>query len=148
MKRSFIPVIISFLISVLFIYAALMKVMDYPQFIVDLRKSPLLANYNMSLMAPFVLGIELLAAILLNIDFTRVLGLYLSFFIMLSFTLYMGILYFFYTNIPCACGGILGKMSYPVHIGFNTLFTGIALCGVLLAKRYTTTPLHKGKTTF
>lgn len=132
MKRPTIITALAFAISVLFVYAALIKAMDYPFFVASLRKSPLLVNYNMPVLAPVVLGIEMVTAILLNIAPVRRTGFYLSFFVMLTFTLYLVVLYYFYKNIPCSCGGILGMMPYPVHIVFNIVFTLMALAGVLL----------------
>ena len=140
MKRPVIITGLAFAISVLFVYAALIKAMDYSFFVASLRKSPLLANYNMRVLAPVVLGIEMLAAVLLNIAAVRRAGFYLSFFVMLTFTLYLVVLYYFYKNIPCACGGILGMLPYPVHIVFNIVFTLMAMTGVLLNSRQRDSP--------
>jgi hypothetical protein len=131
--RNIVLVIITFLLTMLFVYAATVKALDYSRFVNDMGKSPLLASFSKPLIAPVILGLEYVTVLLLNVTATRKLGLYASFFIMLMFSLYLSTLYFFYTNIPCACGGILGKISYPVHIAFNIFCTLLALCGVLLA---------------
>jgi hypothetical protein len=115
-------------------YAAVVKAMDYGLFISDMSKSPLLVKYDKEWLGPGVLGGEFLIVALLSFGATRKSGLFLSFFVMLLFTLYLSTLYFFYTNIPCSCGGILGKMSYPMHIVFNAVFTLLAATGVLLYK--------------
>lgn len=135
MKPKITLDIISALLSILFIYAAMNKAMDYPKFLLDISKSPLLANFSNQLIAPVILGIEFLTAILLLIPPLRKLGLYAASTLMLIFTLYMGTLYFFYDNIPCSCGGILGMMSYPVHIVFNAIFTLISFAGILILHR-------------
>lgn len=132
MKAKTLQNIIVILLCVLFMYAGLFKAMDYELFLSDLSKSPLLVRYDKTLLGPVVLGTEFLIVLLLSFMPTRKTGLFLSFFIMLLFTLYLGTLYFFYTNIPCSCGGILGRMSYPVHITFNAIFTLLAAAGVLL----------------
>ncbi|SDH36486.1 MauE/DoxX family redox-associated membrane protein [Chitinophaga filiformis] len=134
MKRHVITVIV-ILISMLFTYAAIFKAMDYPLFLSDMSKSPLLVKYDKNLLAPVVLGTEFLIIILLNFPFTRKAGFFLSFFVMAIFSLYLSTLYFFFTNIPCSCGGILGKMPYPVHIVFNICFTLLSGTGVLLSNK-------------
>lgn len=134
MKKEHIVITIVALTGLLFMYAAVVKAMDYGLFIDDMSKSPLLIKYDKQLLGPGVLGVEFLIVALLSFTTTRKSGLFLSFFTMLLFTLYLSTLYFFYTNIPCSCGGILGKMSYPTHIAFNAGFTLLAATGVLLYK--------------
>ncbi|QNK64399.1 hypothetical protein H7F33_07945 [Pedobacter sp. PAMC26386] len=132
MKINYIQIAIVVLLCTLFMYAGIFKAMDYPLFLSDLSKSPLLVRYDKGMLAPVVLGTEFLIVLFLSFSVTRRTGLFLSFFVMLLFTFYLSTLYFFYTNIPCSCGGILGKMSYPVHITFNAVFTLMAAAGVLL----------------
>ncbi len=134
MKRHVITVIV-ILISMLFTYAAIFKAMDYSLFLSDMSKSPLLVKYDKNLLAPVVLGTEFLIIILLSFPVTRKAGFFLSFFVMAIFSLYLSTLYFFFTNIPCSCGGILGKMPYPVHIVFNICFTVLSGTGVLLSNK-------------
>ncbi|WPQ60700.1 hypothetical protein SIO70_20315 [Chitinophaga sancti] len=134
MKKEYIVTTIVSLLGLLFMYAAVVKAMDYGLFLADMSKSPLLVKYDKQLLGPGVLGVEFLIVALLSFAATRQSGLFLSFFTMLLFTLYLSTLYFFYTNIPCSCGGILGKMSYPTHIAFNAGFTLLAATGVLLYK--------------
>jgi hypothetical protein len=132
MKTNYIQTTIVILLCMLFIYAGIFKAMDYPLFLSDLSKSPLLVKYDKTLLAPAVLGTEFLIVCLLAFTSTRKAGLFLSFFVMLLFTLYLSTLYFLYTNIPCSCGGILGKMSYPTHIIFNAAFTLMAATAILV----------------
>lgn len=134
MKKEYILYLIVGLLSLLFMYAAIAKAMDYGFFVSEMSKSPLLMKYDKQWLAPGVLGVEFLIVALLSFTGTRQSGLFLSFFVMLLFTLYLSTLYFFYTNIPCSCGGILGKMSYPTHIIFNAVFTLLAAAGVMLYK--------------
>ncbi|GAA3933618.1 hypothetical protein GO495_17320 [Chitinophaga oryziterrae] len=134
MKKHILTAIV-ILISMLFTYAAIFKAMDYQLFLSDMSKSPLLVKYDKNLLAPVVLGTEFLIVLLLNFPATRKTGFFLSFFIMAIFSLYLSTLFFFFTNIPCSCGGILGKMPYPVHIVFNICFTLLSATGVLLTRK-------------
>jgi hypothetical protein len=140
--RKHILTIIVILISMLFAYAGIFKAMDYTLFVSDMGRSPLLVKYNKNLLGPAVLGTEFLIVALLNFPATRKAGFFLSFFVMAIFSLYLSTLYFFFTNIPCSCGGILGKMPYPVHIVFNICFTLLSAAGVLLLSK----PVYKGET--
>jgi hypothetical protein len=120
-RKALFLTILSYSLSILFIYAATLKTMDYSAFVADIAKSPLLtkiSNTNPAILLPF--------------RATMKMGLYLSSFLMLTFTLYLSTLYFFFTKIPCSCGGILGMMPYPVHIVFNLLFTILSFTGVFL----------------
>ena len=135
MKRNTIIAILSYLLSILFVYAAVVKAMDYKVFLADMAKSPLLVNYDKPTLSLIVLGIEFLTAALLLFKVTRKLGFYLASFVMLIFTLYLGTLYFFFTDVPCSCGGILGRMPYPVHIVFNLVFTAAAFSGTFLLSK-------------
>ncbi|RPD39230.1 MauE/DoxX family redox-associated membrane protein [Chitinophaga barathri] len=131
MKNIFLQAI-CFSLCILFFYAASMKALEFGQFMTDIAKSPLLANIPPALTGASTILAEVAAAMMLALPATRKAGLYLSAFLMLSFTAYMSILYFFYENIPCSCGGILGTMGYPAHIVFNTAFTLLAITGILL----------------
>lgn len=135
-RKALIIKTLSYALSVLFIYAAMVKAIDYKVFVADIAKSPLLTKLNNAVLAPVVLGVEFLTAILLPFKTTMKIGFYLSSFLMLTFTLYLSALYFLYTNIPCSCGGILGMMPYPVHIIFNLLFTFLSFTGVILSTRF------------
>jgi hypothetical protein len=131
-RRALFLTILPYSLSVLFIYAATLKAMDYNVFVADIAKSPLLTKISNTTLAPLLLGVEFLTAVLLPFRATMKTGLYLSSFLMLTFTLYLSTLYFFFTKIPCSCGGILGMMPYPVHIAFNLLFTILSFTGVFL----------------
>ncbi|MHA4809487.1 MauE/DoxX family redox-associated membrane protein [Flavitalea flava] len=135
MKRDTAMTTISYSLSILFVYAATAKTMDYTVFVADIAKSPLLVNFNNTVIAPVLLGLEFLTAVLLQFKKTHKIGFYFSSFLMLMFTLYLCTLYFFYTNIPCSCGGILGKMPYPVHIVFNLVFTLLSFTGIFLSSK-------------
>jgi len=132
MKRRNLLAIIVFLLTILFAYAAVVKALAYDRFIMDLGQSPLLTNINKPMLAKAILGFEFLTVVLLHITSTKKWGLYAAFFQLLIFSGYLTMLYFFYAHISYASDGILGKISYPLHIGFNLVCTLLALGGVFL----------------
>jgi hypothetical protein len=40
----------------------------------------------------------------------------------------------FYTKLPCTCGGVISKMSWPQHVLFNSGFMILAIVGIQLEK--------------
>jgi len=64
----------------------------------------------------------------------RMIGLYASFFMMLSFTLYITLMLLFTKHLPCSCGGVLRKLSWPQHLILNIFFLILAIAGIILQK--------------
>jgi hypothetical protein len=120
------------LLFALFLYSSLIKLVESQKFLWELTTSPLLSYLSISpglIQYPLPIT-ELSIAISLFFDNTRKVGLYFSFTLMVLFTFYLSVLFTQFANIPCACGGILGGMSYPVHIAFNIFFTLVAVVGI------------------
>src|SRR5579863_929688 len=134
MKRQIIPEIAGSLIIMLFVYAALSKLIDYDIFRYQLERSPFFYGYA-NILAWLVPSMELTAASLLTIKRARLAGFYLSFFLMLTFTGYIFAILHFADEIPCSCGGVLSMMSWNQHFIFNIVFTLIALTGILTLTR-------------
>src|SRR3546814_8669968 len=120
MKNSVFIEIVSALLILLFIYAAISKIIDHQTFLVQLGRSPLLTRFA-PLLVWTVPIIEILLAILLAIRFTRMLALQGAFFLMILFTVYLIAMLNLSYYIPCSCGGILGNLSWQSHIIFNLI---------------------------
>jgi uncharacterized membrane protein YphA (DoxX/SURF4 family) len=115
----------------LFVYAAVGKIMDFENFQVQLGQSPLLSAFAgvVSWAVPIV---ELFIALLLIFPKYRLAGLFSAFSLMVLFTTYITIILNFSSFIPCSCGGILEKMGWTEHLFFNLVFVVLALVGILL----------------
>lgn len=109
-------------ISVLFIYAALMKLLTHSAFVFQLSQSPLIPPPLIGFTSVFVPSSELLLVAMLYFKKTYVLALYSLFFLLFTFTIYIILLLSIDENAPCSCGGILNNLSFEVHIAFNTFF--------------------------
>lgn len=133
-KKSTILETICALLIILFIYTGLNKMMDYENFKVQMGRSPYLENINNFVAATLPTG-ELLIALAIIIKRTRLLGLYLSFFLMSLFTGYIWIMLHESYYLPCSCGGILAAMSWEDHFIFNSIFTGLTIVGILLQNK-------------
>lgn len=115
----------------LFVYAAVSKLLDFENFQVQIGQSPLLSAFA-SWVSWAVPLIELLISALLIFRSTRIWGLVLAFNLMVMFTVYIFIILHYSSFIPCSCGGILEKMSWNAHMFFNLLFVVLAFIAVLM----------------
>jgi hypothetical protein len=133
-KRTTIVEIISALLIILFIYTGINKIMDFAKFKYEMGRSPFIQN-----MAGFIAYTlppgELLIALALILKRTRLLGLYLSLFIMALFTGYIWLMLNYAYDLPCSCGGILAEMSWNDHLYFNACFTSLSLIGIILQSK-------------
>lgn len=121
------------LFVVLFVYAAVSKLLDFEIFRTQLAQSPFLSPFT-KLLSWVVVIAELLIACLLCIRKTRLLALYMSLFLMILFTIYIAIILNFAANVPCSCGGVLEALGWKEHLIFNGSFIGIALIGILIER--------------
>lgn len=130
-KRSVVVEVICFLFIVLFVYAAVSKLLDHQKFSIELSKSPLLTNFS-SLVAWIIPSIEILISIALSIRSLRLIALYAAFSLMVMFTAYLIAILQFSFYVPCTCGGVLQQMNWDTHIIFNCVFIALALTAIFL----------------
>jgi len=133
MSQSFKCAIIEavcLLYILLFVYAAVSKLLDFENFQLQIEQSPLLSAFAIwiSWIVPLL---EMIIAVLLMIRKSRRFGLYLSMCLMTMFSAYIFIMLHFSSFVPCSCGGILEKMSWDVHLVFNLIFVGMAITALL-----------------
>ena len=123
--------VICLLYILLFVYAAVSKILDFENFQVQLGQSPLLSAFagSVSWGVPLV---ELVIALLLLVPRFRFIGLLAAFSLMVMFTTYIIIILNFSSFVPCSCGGILEKMGWTEHLIFNIVFVMLAAVGILL----------------
>lgn len=130
MTRKIAVDIVVFLYILLFVYAALTKLLDYQKFVVQLGQSPILTDYAqvLAVVVPFI---ELGISLMLIFPKTRLKGLYAAFGLMVMFTTYIVLASWFSDYVPCSCGGVLEGMTWTQHLIFNAAFVLLALFGIL-----------------
>ena len=139
MKRKIIIEIISSLLILLFLYASVSKWLAFKVFIGEMNNQPF-PNWITPFLVWSIPFIEVLIAVGLIFEKTRVAALYVSLFLMLAFTVYtVAILLHAFKYIPCSCGGVIRKLTWPQHLFFNLFFVGISILGIMLKKR---DPVH------
>jgi uncharacterized membrane protein YphA (DoxX/SURF4 family) len=132
--KNILVIIISYLYVLLFVYAAVSKLIDFNTFQVQLGQSPLLSAFAGWVSWAVVLC-ELLIAGLLLFDKTKNVALYLAFALMVMFTAYIIIILNFSSFVPCSCGGVLEKLGWTEHLIFNIGFIVLAAVGIILQQK-------------
>lgn len=119
----------------LFTYAAVSKLLDFENFQIQMKDSPLLSPFS-EFLPLFIIAVELFLVGLLCYQKTQNIGLLGSFILMLIFTVYIGIMLVTSENLPCSCGGILEKMTWTQHFYFNIGCTILIAFALVLNKKY------------
>lgn len=129
-RKPFIDIICALLIF-LFIYTGISKLLDYHTFRRQLGQSPFITFYAPLLAWALPLG-EIIIAGMLSFNRSRLVGLYLSFFLLCLFTFYLAAMLQLSYYIPCSCGGVLQALSWQAHIILNIVFILLTAAGTLL----------------
>lgn len=121
---------VSYLFMVLFVYAAVSKIITFGAFRAQLSQSPLLSAFT-GVVSVAVPAAELVLAVMLAVPALRYRALAGSFFLMAGFTAYIVVILNFSPFVPCSCGGILEDMGWEEHLAFNAAFDLLALAALL-----------------
>jgi len=132
--RKFFVDLISCLVMLVFVYAAVSKLRDFEGFRTQLGQSPLLTGYT-AFVSWLIPSIELLITLLFFFNATRLVALYVSYTLMVLFSGYIVAITRFSDYIPCSCGGILENMTWDQHLVFNLFFVVLTLTAILLYDR-------------
>ena len=134
MKQKILSKIISAVLILLFVYAAISKIMDFQNFRIQMLRQPFpdwLANMLTWALPPG----ELIIAGWLATRRTRLTGLYCSMILLISFTGYVALMLTgAFGKIPCACGGVFASLGWNAHLLLNILFALLALLGIMFEK--------------
>lgn len=130
-RNSILLECICYLLVILFVYAAVSKLLVFQDFKVQIGKSPMLTTFR-DWLVWIVPLLEIGIALSLLSPRFKVLGLYASFGLMISFTTYIIIILKFVDHIPCSCGGILESLGWKEHLFFNSFFIFISFVGILI----------------
>ena len=134
-SRETLTQFITMMLVILWVYAAVSKLQEVEAFREQLLRQPF-PGWMAGLLLWLLPLAELAAAGLLLFRCTRGAGLYVSLLLMLLFTGYVGlVLAGAWENVPCACGGIIGRLGWKGHFLFNLFCTILAGAGVFLDKK-------------
>ena len=134
-KRQVTLEAIAALLILLFLYAGISKFLDFDRFIGEMNNQPFPNSWT-PLLVWTIPSIEIVIAIALIFERTRLPGLIASFILMTLFTVYTGsVLLHFFAYVPCSCGGVIRKLSWPQHMVFNLFFVALSALGIVLQRR-------------
>jgi hypothetical protein len=98
-------------------------------------KSPVLRPYIHEL-AYGIPVTEIIVCMLLLFSKAKKWGYYLSLILLTFFTAYIiYILNVFAHHLPCVCGGVISRMSWPQHLLFNLFFIAITIRAIFLMNK-------------
>lgn len=103
------------LLVVIFCTAVVSKMFGFKTFRYNLGETVGLKDWA-SFLSYFLLTIYLSAITLLCISRLRMIGYYLSFTLLLSYSVYIGILFSTSQAMPCTCIGILDRLTWKQNL--------------------------------
>lgn len=118
MKKN-ISEVIYYLLIIFMSYVFANKALDISAFQMNIFKTGIFGERISNLLAYIVLVIEFSSIILLLVS--KKLGLDFLLILLLVFTLYISVLFYLGRYEVCGCGGILNGLSYKVHLLINIL---------------------------
>jgi hypothetical protein len=144
--RKSILLTISWLYTVLYVYAAISKLLDFESFGVQLGQSPLVGSFA-AILSYAVPALEIILAIALSVARSRMLALYGSYALMCLFTAYIVIMLHYSPFVPCSCGGILESMGWDAHLLFNVTFTFLGGLAIIIGDQKVLKDRYTGRYT-
>jgi hypothetical protein len=123
--------IICWLFILLFVYAAVSKLLDFENFKMQTGQSPLISAFAgwVVWLLPLV---ELIIAAGLSFERLKIPSMFAAFSLMVMFSAYIFIILNYSSSVPCSCGGILEKMGWREHLWFNLAFVLLAVAALWL----------------
>jgi len=127
--------IITFILLTLWIPVLYGKAEDF-----ELFRTAMLRQYFPLWFRHFLIGFiplaEATVIILLANPKTNLIGMWVSFALMLAFTGYVGLaIVSGWVKIPCGCMKIISEFSWKQHFGFNLFFLALSGWGLILSNK-------------
>ncbi|RKR80557.1 methylamine utilization protein MauE [Mucilaginibacter gracilis] len=134
MKKDIIIVCITALLVALFLYASFSKYFDYAYFQRSMYNQ-IFPHWMATCLIYTIPPVEIIIAIGLMQERTRLIALYAFFILMALFSIYIaaGLLHVF-SKVPCSCGGIIKSFDYGEHLIFNIFFVALSGTAIWLKK--------------
>jgi hypothetical protein len=93
-------------------------------------------NWMTPYLVVLIPGSEILIALALLFDRSRMLGFYASLILLFLFTLYSALVMFnVFDYVPCSCGGMIKKLNWRQHTLFTASFLILSITAVALYKK-------------
>jgi hypothetical protein len=130
--KHFLIGVICLLLLALWVVVVTKRYSDFDLFNANMQALPFTSWVN-AVLALLVAGLEPVAALLLIWGQSRIFGVWLSCFLLVSYTCYIGmVLLGFFGSIPCTCASPISGLSWTQHFFFNLSASGLAGLGLYL----------------
>ena len=128
MKKTvqYLTLIVATLFIMVLSRAAVLKILDFKNFQLQLAQSPLLTATS-DIISYVIIGTELLVVVLLCFYRTRSMGFIGSSLLMAVFATYIGYVILVIENPPCTCIGLFEKSSWKQNLIYTTILLGTGL---------------------
>ena len=148
LKRQVVIECIAALLILLFLYASVSKFLDFKRFVDEMNNQPLPNSWT-----PFLVWgipcLEIAISVALIFEYTRLLAFYASLVFMTLFTIYaIMIIAHFFPYVPCSCGGVIRKLTWPQHLALNLFYVALSVLGLVLQRRKSFKPIFINKHSF
>lgn len=130
-RHSVVVEVICWAYFLLFAYAAFDKLMGYDKFVVTMGQSGMLTPYA-GVLGWLVPVVELVLALMLVLNWFRLLGLYAAFGLMTMFTTYIFIVLQVMDKELCGCGAAIEALGWGWHLVLNLVLVGLAVIAIVL----------------
>jgi putative oxidoreductase len=129
-----------FLLVLLWVYAAVSKLIDFRHFKYEMHNQALLP-FVQEMLIYCLPPAEIIVASFLLFEKWTLWGLYCSAVLLGLFTIYISFtLLHFFKYVPCSCGGILEHMGWLPHLFFNLFFLLITLTALYIKTKERSVP--------
>ena len=133
--RKVVIEIIAALLVLLFLYASVSKLLGFSLFVDEINNQPF-PNWMTPYLVVLIPGSEILIALALLFDRTRMVGFYASLILLFLFTLYSALVMFnVFDYVPCSCGGMIKKLNWREHTLFTASFLILSITAIALSRK-------------
>lgn len=133
--RKVVIEIIAALLVLLFLYASISKLLGFSLFVDEMNNQPF-PNWMTPYLVVLIPASEILIALALLFDRSRMIGFYASLILLFLFTLYATLVLFnVFDYVPCTCGGMIKKLNWWQHLLFTASFLILSITAIALAKK-------------
>lgn len=120
------------ILVLLWFYTALDKLIFYSAYTLTMQ-GQIFPRVWLPLLIPAVPLVELLTGTMLMVSTLRLCGMICSLLLMISFTVYAGLIFFgFFPAKPCACAGLFRDLTWGIHFLVNLFFMLVAAFGIIV----------------
>lgn len=133
-KKEVLTEIISGMLVLLFMYAAVSKLLDHENFVIQLS-SQLNITFLPQLISYLLPAEEIFFSLLVVFEPTRKIGLYALLTMLTGFSVYIVCMLLGNKKLHCTCGGVISQLTWKEHLILNLFFIGLSIAGIILMNK-------------